>query len=365
MPALEQRWQLLPQEREELGGLAQPRPRRAVLAEHVGVVLRAAYVLRAAGDAGNGTLTWLSPIGWGRETHAFAGDRWWPLLLCLVATGGLAAAAFRLLARRDLGAGLLRARPGPARGRLRDDLALAFRLQRGGLLAWTAGLLAVGIVLGSIGTSAADLIDSSQGIADVLKREGGDVVDAFFASVFVLLALIASGYTLSSALKLRAEESAGHAELLLSAPVARLRWAAGHLLIALAGSGVVLLASGLGAGIAYALGSHDAAQIPRLAGAALAELPAVWVLGGVAGALFGALPRAVSAVWAALGACVLIWLLGPLLHVPPWILDVSPFQHLPAEPAVAFDLAPALGLIAVAAALAATGLAAFRARDVT
>jgi ABC-2 type transport system permease protein len=330
-----------------------------------GVVLGAAFVLRAAGDSGDGTLSWLSPIGWGRATHAFAGDRWWPLLLCVAAAAALIAAAFRLLARRDLGAGLLRSRPGPPRGDLDGELGLAFRLQRGGLIAWTAGLFLCGVVIGSVGTDAGDLVDTSQGVADVLTRSGGDVVDAFFASVFVLLALMGTGYTISSALRLRAEETAGHAELLLSTPVARLRWAAGHLLMAMAGSAAVMLATGLGAGLAYALGSHDASQIPRLTGAALAALPAVWVLGALVAALFGLAPRAVSLAWAVLGACVLIWLLGPLLDVPGWVLDLSPYQHISAVPSAAFDAGPVLALTAVAAALTAAGLAAFRRRDIT
>jgi polyether ionophore transport system permease protein len=53
----------------------------------------------------------------------------------------LAAVAFALLARRDVGAGVLPARLGPATAApwLRSPLALAWRLHRGMLLAWTAG----------------------------------------------------------------------------------------------------------------------------------------------------------------------------------------------------------------------------------
>src|SRR6185312_4199095 len=80
-------------------------------------VLGIAYVLRAAGDVGDGTLSWLSPIGWGQATRPFAGERWWPLLLSLAATALLLAVAFALLARRDLGSGLIAPRPGsPAAG---------------------------------------------------------------------------------------------------------------------------------------------------------------------------------------------------------------------------------------------------------
>jgi ABC-2 type transport system permease protein len=332
-----------------------------------GAVLGAAYVLRAAGDLGGGTLTWLSPIGWSKETRPFADERWWPLLLCLAAAAALAAGAFALLARRDLGAGLLRSRPGPpTAGRdLSSVLGLSLRLGRGALLAWTLGLFAAGVVLGSIGDNARSLVDTSQGVSDLFTRgSGSDVVDAFFAAVLALTGLMATGYTISACLRLRAEESAGHAELLLATPVARLRWAAGPLAVAMAGSALVLAATGFGAGLAYAIASGDAAQIARLTGASLVQLPAVWVLGALAVALFGLAPTATGVAWGALGACVLLWLLGPLLGLPGWLMDISPFTHVPAVPAASLALGPLLGLLAVAAALAAAGLAGLRRRDV-
>jgi ABC-2 type transport system permease protein len=78
-----------------------------------GAVLGLAYLLRAAGDVGDGTLSWLSPIGWGQAMRPFAGERWWPLLLMLAVTAALVAATFALLSRRDDGAGLFAPRPGP------------------------------------------------------------------------------------------------------------------------------------------------------------------------------------------------------------------------------------------------------------
>ena len=78
-----------------------------------GVVLGASFVLRAVGDVGNGPLSWLSPIGWAQAIRAFADERWWVLLLPVVAAAGLLSAAFELQARRDLGAGLLPEQPGP------------------------------------------------------------------------------------------------------------------------------------------------------------------------------------------------------------------------------------------------------------
>jgi len=332
-----------------------------------GAALGAAYLLRAAGDSGDGALSWLSPIGWGRATRPFDDERWWPLLLCLAALAALTALAFALLARRDLGAGMLPTRPGaPVAGRhLRGALGLAWRLQRGGLLAWSAGLFFGGLVIGSIGRNADELLDSSNSVGDLLTQAGGATpTDAFFGSIMLLVALIATGYTISSALRLRGEERAGHLEALLAGPVGRVPWAASHLAMSLAGSAVVLLAGGLGMGLAHGLGSGDASQIPRLAGSALAHLPAVWVLGAVVIALFGIVPRAIALSWAALAACALLWFLGPLAHAPGWLLDVSPYEHVPAVPAVALSAGPLLALSALAVALSAAGLAGFDRRDV-
>lgn len=326
-----------------------------------GVVLGVAFALRAIGDVNDNALTWLSPIGLAHESRPFAGDRWWPLALCVVLALALTAAAFALQARRDLGAGLIPARPGRphASQRLRSAFALAFRLQRGGLLAWTAGLFVLGLVLGSVGRDAQSLLDTSSSIKDVLGAGGADITDSYFAGVLLLAALIATGFTISSALRLGSEESSGHSELLLSTALPRVRWAAGHLAIAFAGTAVVLAATGLGAGI----GMQDLGEVPRLMGAALVQLPAAWVLGAIAAALFGLAPQALKLTWAALGACYLLWFLGPLLSLPQFVIDLSPYEHVPQLPAASFAAGPLLALIAVAAALTAVGLIGFRRRD--
>ena len=78
-------------------------------------VLATAFTLRAVGDAGSPALSWFSPLGWSLQVRPYAGDRWWVLLLHLVTTLLLTALAYQLLARRDVGAGLIAERPGPGR----------------------------------------------------------------------------------------------------------------------------------------------------------------------------------------------------------------------------------------------------------
>ena len=117
-------------------------------------------------------------------------------------------------------------------------------------------------------------------------------------------------------------------------------------------------------GVTYAVVASDAGQIGRLTGAAVAFVPPLWVVVGVAFAVFGLLPRAVAAAWGALGLFVVIGFFGQLFGLPEWLMDVSPFQHVPRVPVEGFSLGSTLALLGVAAALLAAGFAGLRRRDV-
>lgn len=330
-------------------------------------VLGIAFVLRAAGDVGDGTLSWLSPIGWGQASRPYADERWWPLLLALGFAVALAVIAFAAAARRDVGAGLVRPGPGPARASsgLARPVGLALRLQRGSLIGWSVGLFLLGAAYGSVGNDVAGFIGSNEDLADMLAVAGGDsLTDSFFATAFFVIAVIGSGFAVQSILRLHGEESGGRAEPLLATPVARWRWAGSHLVVALAGSAVVLAAAGLGAGFAFGAATGEPVEVARMLGAALVYAPALWVLIGVGAALFGFASRAAALVWAVLAGCILVGLLGPLLQLPEWLMDLSPFQHVPQLPVAEPAPVPLLALTLVAAGSIAVGLAALRRRDI-
>ena len=329
-------------------------------------VLGASFVLRALGDIGDNGLVWLSPIGWAQSVRAYADERWWTLGLCVAVALGLVVGAFWLSTRRDLGSGILPQRPGPARAaeRVRRPLGLAIRLQRGSVLGWTVGLAMIGLLYGSIGEDVEEMIADNPDFADVLAQaQGAELTDSFFATSMSMLGLLAAGFAISSVLRLRSEESAGRVESILAAPVSRLRWAAGHLVVAIVGSVVLMTAAGLGLGLAYSLVSGETDRILPLVGAALTPLPAVLVLAGVAMALFGIAPRFAPLAWAGLAGAVLVTFLGDLLQLPAWSRHASPFHHLPQVPAEDLRLLPLVLLLAVAVALGGAGLLGLRARD--
>jgi ABC-2 type transport system permease protein len=331
-------------------------------------VLGASYLLRAVGDSGPTGLTWLSPIGWALHVRPYAGERWWVAGLIAGTAAILIAVAFALVARRDLGAGLLPQRPAPAEASpaLRSPLALAWRLHRGLLLGWVVGLALAGAAMGGAAAGIGDSLAPNQQLTDVLTRMGGrkGLTDAFLAAVFGIIGLTAAAYTVQATLRLRVEESSGRVEALLATRVGRLRWAAGHLVFALLGTALLLAVAGVAGGLAYGLQVHDVGgQVGRLLAAALVQLPATWVLAGLGVALFGLAPRLAGLAWAGLVLCVVLFELGALLGLSHWAVDVTPFAHVPKLPGTAFTGTPLVWLTAVSAVLVAAGLAGLRRRD--
>jgi ABC-2 type transport system permease protein len=339
------------------------------------LVLGVAWVLRLAGDIsaiGSGTLDWLSwisPIGWAQHVFPYGGDHWWPILLGVIFTAGTAWAGVALQSRRDFGAGLLADRLGPATAAagLRSPFGLAWRLQRGPLIGWAAGFAALGLVFGAVAQSVGDLADDSGALTDIFARMGGatGLVNSYFASVAGILGIIAAGYAIQAALRLREEETTGHGEVVLTSTVGRLRWAGSHLVFALLGPVVVLAVAGLLEGLVYGLASHDVGgQLGNALSGTMAQLPAVWVIGAVAVLLFGLLPRWAPVAWGVLGVCVLVMLVGTTLQLSQWILDISPFTHVPHLPGGDAVATPFIVLVLVAVVLAAAGLTGLRRRDI-
>jgi ABC-2 type transport system permease protein len=232
------------------------------------------------------------------------------------------------------------------------------------VIGWSVALLLTGVVYGSIANDVEDFVGNNKTMKDVIAQGGGgSLTDSYLARSLLIAALIGAGYAISSTLRLRGEETALRAEPVLATPISRRQWVASHLTVALAGSVVVLAAAGLGTGRAYGIAAGDLGQVPRLLGAALAYTPAVWLLVGLATALFGLVPRGVLIAWAVLAVCFVIGLLSEVLDLPSWVSNVSPFEHTPALPTADLTIIPLAILATVAAALTSAGLAGFRHRD--
>lgn len=318
-------------------------------------VLALAALTRGIGDvidASGSTLSWFSPIAWAQQMRAFVDLRWWPLLPLLVSAAALIAVAAMLERRRQYDEGMLgstgeRPDAGPIRGVLGLHLALA----RGQTLGWSAGLFVAGLAFGSMTRSLVDAAEDNELFARILSDQGTDGV---YTTMTQFLAAAAGAYAVSVVLRVHTDEQCGLGEAVLAGSVSRWRWLGTAVAAAVLGSATLMLAAGVGNGLGTAVALGEPVQVPRLALAGLAFVPALAVLAGAA-ALAAAL-RQTWIGWLAVTFVVTSLYLGALLRLPRWLVDASPVAQTTAPSDVpvlelAVMIAAATGLTLLAGAL--------------
>jgi ABC-2 type transport system permease protein len=353
-----------------VGALAsQLAPSRRGALELGGAVVGLLFLARVVADTSVSAewLRWATPLGWAEEMRPFTGSR--PLVLLLPAISALALllGAARLARSRDLGTGMIAARDlAPARlGLLSGPTAQAFRAERGGLAVWVIGVGAFGYILGLVSASV-----SSAGIPKSLQREvaklgSGSILTpaGYLAFVFIFFILAVSLFACGQVAAAHREEAEERLETVLAQPVGRRRWLAGRLATAVGG----ILAISLVAGFftwAGAASQGVAITLPRMLEAAANCIPTAILFLGLAALAFALLPRAAAAISYALVTVTFLWqLVGSLLGVPAWLVELTPFDHLGLVPVQSFRPGSATLMAGLGVCAAALALQAFRRRD--
>jgi ABC-2 type transport system permease protein len=333
----------------------------AIASVAVGVL----YVVRAVGDTTDASwLSWLTPFGWNTRLRAYGDTRWWLLVLYVVSALALVALAQVLEHRRDLGSGLVAARPGPATGspRLADAVALAIRVHTPMVVGWTVAVAVMGAVFGAISPSF-DAFDS-EGLQDMMRRVGGDGAfrETLLGAVISVLALVITCFAVAVVGHGGSDEHDGRTEQVLATATSRARAFLATLVVGVLGATWLLLVAGVA--LAVGVGNDTSSSFGRLVASALAQAPAMWMVVALAVLCFSWRSR-----WAVLGWGVVVLFatlgqIGELLGLPGWVLDLSPYSHAPRMPLEDFALAPALVLSALAAAVLAVSWLRYRSRDI-
>ncbi|MDQ6739944.1 MAG: hypothetical protein M3021_06155 [Actinomycetota bacterium] len=349
----------------------------AVAAAAVGL----AYVVRGLGDAlgrpgADGIhltpawTSWLSPIGWGQQTGAYASNNLTPLLLSAALAAVCLVALFLLQAHRDSGASLLAGRAGRvnARGDLSGPLTLAWRLQLPTIIGWCIGGAATGLLAGTLSKLAEQAASADPTVTKVLRdmdQGGGGSVDQLLISVmFSLVGVLAAACSTQTVIRMRQEETAGTAELILTAPVDRTRWFGDYLLLGTAAIVLVLFSGAVVSSLSALAVGGDPARVGASFAAAVAQLPAALVYLGVLALLFVLLPGlTISLGWTLVGIGVFLGFFGALLGVPEWARNLSPFTHTPVPVGGSTDWSDGAWMLVIALAAAAVAVAVMRQRE--
>lgn len=333
-----------------------------------GMFLARMMVDGAGPDASYGWLRWLIPMEWGMLMRPWSDERWWVFALPVALTLALVLLAFRLESLRDHGAGLRQTRPGraDAASYLAGPVGLSLRLQRGGVIGWTIGLLVAAVGTGSIMNQMDESLAANPELGAMLEKLGGSdvMVVAFYLSMLVILGTAISVLAAQLVLRLRSEESRGHAEVILATATSRWRYAGTQVAWAVGLPVLLFVAVGALLPLTQASATGDYSTVAEYARGAAALSPGIVLIVGVAMALVGWLPRASGLVWALVGWSFFATWVGVLFDIPEEVLKVNPWgylSHLPRDEMdwvpFAIELANGLGLIVI-------GLVGYRRRNI-
>ena len=121
------------------------------------------------------------------------------------------------------------------------------------MLGWAIGVGLISFFYGIVADQAESMIQDNPDLADFFAQLGGaSITDAFLSTSVLILALITTGFTISSVLRLRSEELAGRTDALLAASVSRRRLALAHLTVAVVGTvGLIMVTAGFSIGLGF------------------------------------------------------------------------------------------------------------------
>jgi ABC-2 type transport system permease protein len=313
-------------------------------------------------------LGWLTPFGLMGRAAPFAENSWLPLLVLAVLVSAVAVLAVPLATGRDIGHGRLAGRDRRATAsRLLTSLpGLAVHRTRGSLAGWAAGAVAYFLLIGLLATAMTDFLRDNPFFADMAAQAGFaqlGSVEGYVSSLYSLLAVAIGAFAASRVAATAADEAAGRLTLLYSRPVGRARWA-GTEAVAIAVAAIVLAAAaGMAAWAGTSWADAGLSMGDALAGA-LSVLPVALLCLGAALAALGWAPSAVLAfgVLPAVGGYLLL-VLADTFGWPDAVRWLSPFAHLNAVPAEPWDVPGAMGMLAIAVALAVAGCLRYAHRD--
>ncbi|GAA3394991.1 hypothetical protein [Cryptosporangium minutisporangium] len=291
-----------------------------------------AFAVRAIADSQDlRWLNWFSPLGLRATVRPFTDNRWWVLLVALLASAALARLGTALAARREYGAGLVPAPPlRTSRLHVRSSLGLAARLDRRSILIWTVGVASLGTLFSAMGSGVVEQ-SRDQELDGFLGSQLGtaDPVAGYFAYSGTVVGLVVCAYSVLSVSRYDRDETAGRTALILTAGVRRWVPLAAQLGATALGAAIVLTATGLlGALIAPSVFTGSSVAT-RALGYTLGQWPAAMVMAAVAALLVGCRPRLVWLAWVPLAASGVLALLGELLGIPRAVRDAGIFQHVP------------------------------------
>ena len=333
-------------------------------------VLFATFVLRMWADGSTTAqwARWLSPFGWVENLHAFGSNDTLALLPLILTPVVLTALALLTAARRDTGAGLVRADDTKQASStlLTGPLGYSTRRRAGELAAWGVAIAVLGILSGGLAQSLVGFPQTQPEAMQMLNQVGmADAVTpgGFIAVMNVFYAVVLAGYAISCVHTDYDDEISNRLDLPYSNRVTRTGWAGSTTVTTAAGLAALTVVLAFGTWIGSVFSDAGISAGDSFSSAANVLVVPVMFL-GVALLFHGVRPSwTVGVVGVLAVGLYLVELMGPALSWPTWVVDLSPYHHLSLVPVESAAGAAIAVMAAIAVAAAGLGLFAYARRD--
>ncbi|MEW9502756.1 ABC transporter permease [Jeotgalibacillus marinus] len=330
-------------------------------------VMGIAYLIRAVGDVSNETLSWFSPFGWISRSEAYVNNVWWPILLTVGVALVILIVAFYLNAIRDVESGFLPSKPGRKHASpfLQSPLGLALRLQRTGLIAWAVGMTILGASYGSVLGDLESYFKDIEILQEMITPiEGFSLTEQFITVLMLVISIFCTIPAVMAMNKLKGEEKKNRTEHLLGRAVGRTRLMGSYLVISVVSGFAMLSLAVIALASVGGVVMDNSIAFGTFYQAAMAYLPAMWIMIGIAVLFVGVAPKLTSLTWLYLTFSFIAVYLGELFQFPEWVSKLSPFGHISQLPVEDMDFMKASNLTIIAVGIMVVGFVGYNKRDI-
>lgn len=287
-----------------------------------------AYFLRAVGDMQeSAVISALSPLGLPMLSKVCADNNWLPVLGLLLMTVVATTLAFWLCSIRDMGEGLIAARPGKrdAVAYMKSPGGLAWRLLKTPFIVWAIVVMILAMAYASVMGDVDAFLTSNEAL---MAMTGGDplVMVGFF---IVVMSIAATIPVLQLILKARSEEKRGYAENVIARSASRNNQLRGYFTLAAIAAILMPLLNAVGFWAGSSAVMDEPVDFLTMLAACIVYMPTMFFMIGVAVLLIGWLPKFTSIAWWYLGYAFLAIYLGGLMQLGDGLNYLTPFGYVP------------------------------------
>ena len=331
------------------------------------IFLGIAYLVRGIGDVSVEFLSYISPLGIPLRTQVFVNNYWWPLAILLVFTVIVTMIAFYVNSIRDLGAGLIAAKPGRSEASkwLQTPMGLTTRLLKPVLIGWGITLLLMGISYGAVFGDIENFLYGSEMMQQIfLNNDRFTISEQFMTTLMAISSIVATIATLLVILKIRSEEKKERLENLYSKKVSKNKVLSSYVILSVISSMLFMFLFAFGLWIASSNVMEEPIAFMTMFFGAMVYLPAIWVMIGITLLLIAYLPKRTGFIWGFLGISFFTVYIGALVNLPNWFLILIPYTSIPRVPVEEFSIIPLIVLTIIAIVMFAAGFIGYKNRDI-